>query len=358
MLRLVNTNDTVIRDGQRYEVVIADDNIFVICPIFYDEKEKSNIVRFDKAEIYANQDNINTLEELRFEKISSNSVQEITSKYSEREKRIDEGYDKIVRTDLIKSILSINFIEDQEKRVCWRATYKDRTYGDGINVSKENLLEAITLLLKQAVRCLCTVESEEQESINELSSGLAKADELANGLTSDLANDNEIIRGLERMSEEDPDGFSSDLLNLINRQKAEIERLQVSTMICEQRELLIENAKLITLNWGNPIIVAIKSETVREIAEKIDKLLNRYSHLHKQADKARQSTEEYADGTPKEMVSVWEVLSLKKWEMVDYEDMNTLQDNIETIAKERLLYELEKDFRLLVKEKTEGNNAE
>lgn len=88
---------------------------------------------------------------------------EIADTYSEREKRIDEGYDEIVKTDLIKSILSINFIEDQEKRVCWRATYKDRTYGDGIKVSKENILEAITLLHKQAVRCLCTVESEEQQ---------------------------------------------------------------------------------------------------------------------------------------------------------------------------------------------------
>jgi hypothetical protein len=72
--------------------------------------------------------------------------------------------------------------------------------------------------------------------------------------------------------------------------------------------------------------------------------------LHKNADKARHSTEEYADGTSMEMVSVWEVLSLKKWEMCDYETMNTLEDNIETIAKERLLTELEKDLRLLKKE--------
>jgi hypothetical protein len=53
---------------QRFQVVIADDNIFVICPIIYDEKEKSDIVKYDKAEIYANQLSVNTLEELRFEK--------------------------------------------------------------------------------------------------------------------------------------------------------------------------------------------------------------------------------------------------------------------------------------------------
>ena len=67
--QLVITNDVLIRDGKKYEVVIADDNIFVICPIVYDEKEKSNIVKYDKAEIYANQSSINTLEELRFERI-------------------------------------------------------------------------------------------------------------------------------------------------------------------------------------------------------------------------------------------------------------------------------------------------
>ena len=66
--QLVRTNDMLIRDSKKYEVVIADDNIFVICPIVYDEKEKSDIVKYDKAEIYANQSSINTLEELRFEK--------------------------------------------------------------------------------------------------------------------------------------------------------------------------------------------------------------------------------------------------------------------------------------------------
>lgn len=66
--QLVRTNDKLIRNGKKYEVVIADDNIFVICPVVYDEKEKSDIVKYDKAEIYANQESINTLEELRFEK--------------------------------------------------------------------------------------------------------------------------------------------------------------------------------------------------------------------------------------------------------------------------------------------------
>lgn len=64
--QLVRTNDILVRGKQEYEVVIADDNIFVICPIVYDKAERSKIVKYDKAEIYANQSIINTLEELRF----------------------------------------------------------------------------------------------------------------------------------------------------------------------------------------------------------------------------------------------------------------------------------------------------
>lgn len=36
-------------------------------------------------------------------------------------------------------------------------------------------------------------------------------------------NDNEIIKALERLSAEDPDGFSADVLEMVNRQKATAE---------------------------------------------------------------------------------------------------------------------------------------
>lgn len=68
--QLVKTNDILLRGRKRYEVVIADDNIFVICPIKYNKREKSQIVKYSKAEIYANQISINTLWELGFEKIN------------------------------------------------------------------------------------------------------------------------------------------------------------------------------------------------------------------------------------------------------------------------------------------------
>ena len=140
------------------------------------------------------------------------------------------------------------------------------------------------------------------------------------------------------------DKMMADALDLINRQKAEIEKLTKDSKRLKKVEMQLDDmCKMYHI---------IKSEAVKEFAEKIDELLKRYSHLHKRADEARRSTEEYADGTPMEMVSVWEVLSLKKWEMADYENMNALQDNIETIAIERLLTEIEIDFKLLEKEMT------
>ena len=75
--------------------------------------------------------------------------------------------------------------------------------------------------------------------------------------------------------------------------------------------------------------------------------------MHDYADNARRDTIEAADGIYIEMQSVWDVFTLKNNEMSEYEEMNRLQKNIETIAEERLLKEIEKDFRLLVKEMTE-----
>lgn len=66
--KLVRTGDKLIRNRKKYEVVIADDNIFVICPIMYDKEENSEVVKYTEAEIYANQISINTLEDLKFER--------------------------------------------------------------------------------------------------------------------------------------------------------------------------------------------------------------------------------------------------------------------------------------------------
>lgn len=55
-------------------------------------------------------------------------------------------------------------------------------------------------------------------------------------------NDSEIIKGLQRMSNEDPDGFSSDVLDLINRQQAGIEFLKTKTVLLESEKALLTDA--------------------------------------------------------------------------------------------------------------------
>ena len=66
---LVKTGDIVKRKGKSYEVIIADENIFVICRLKWSNREHSYITKHNRLEVYANQRDINTLEELGFEKI-------------------------------------------------------------------------------------------------------------------------------------------------------------------------------------------------------------------------------------------------------------------------------------------------
>jgi hypothetical protein len=144
-----------------------------------------------------------------------------------------------------------------------------------------------------------------------------------------------------------------DVLALVNRQKAEIDRLnhiraELSKEIDKLRDMVAQNEGVLPRYEQ-----LIKAEANKEFAEKISKIFERFSHVHNYAEKAKRCTIETDEGTSIELVSVWNVMDLKKHEMVDYETMNELQDNIETISKERLLSELEKDFRLLVKEMTE-----
>ena len=95
-------------------------------------------------------------------------------------------------------------------------------------------------------------------------------------------------------------------------------------------------------------------EIIKEFSDKINELLARYSHLHNNAENAMRDTIAAADGTVVEMQSVWDVFTLENNEMAEYEEMSRLQENIETIANERLLKEIEKDFRLLVKQMTKA----
>lgn len=54
--------------------------------------------------------------------------------------------------------------------------------------------------------------------------------------------DNEIIKALERLSAEDPDGFSADVLEMVNRQKAtaEVGKKIAERLLLEAQEALKE----------------------------------------------------------------------------------------------------------------------
>lgn len=160
--------------------------------------------------------------------------------------------------------------------------------------------------------------------------------------------DNEIIKALECCSHRNGnlqcelcpaysiaqmcmEDLMSDAFDLINKQKAEIERLQKHNSVVARKR------------YDNGI---------REFAKKVNELLERYSVIHENAEAATQDVIE-CDNEIIKMQSVWDVHTLIANEMgSEPEEMNRLQDNIENIANERLLKEIEKDFRLLTKEIT------
>ena len=165
--------------------------------------------------------------------------------------------------------------------------------------------------------------------------------------------------------------------------KAEVERLNIEKkallITVENMRKEIRRLQVVLVNfmdeiyeWGNKnnvdtnsfaqiailgaerdkVVKEIKSEAIKEFAEQVNEVFLRYAHIHTYADQSMRDSIEAIDGTEIEMQSVWDVLTLKKYDLVEYEEMNELQTNIETIAKDRLLTELEKDFSLLLKEMT------
>ncbi|MBO5663593.1 MAG: hypothetical protein J6V82_04445 [Clostridia bacterium] len=94
------------------------------------------------------------------------------------------------------------------------------------------------------------------------------------------------------------------------------------------------------------------TDVSEQIFEEIEKRLSMYSHIHKYAEEAKKVTEEFADGTPCEMSSVWDAIALHKNGWDDYETMCQLQENIQNIDKSRLLKEFEGDIAELKKKYT------
>lgn len=175
------------------------------------------------------------------------------------------------------------------------------------------------------------------------------------------SNDNKTCRGCyfrrDRYCRETMAKHSLDLINRLQDEKKALingqETLQKT--IVEQRaeieEWKLEQCRV--LHRCSEQIIEARDEAIKEFAERVNEIFMRYAHLHSHTEDARKDYIEAVDGTEIEMQSVWDVFTLKKHEMAEYEEMNRLQENIETIAKDRLLTELEKEFRLLVKEMTE-----
>jgi hypothetical protein len=134
----------------------------------------------------------------------------------------------------------------------------------------------------------------------------------------------------------------------IMRLKHEIERLQKEN---EELGKAIGNAYELNC-FLEATRKCVRTEAYRYFADKITEVFTRYAHIHQYAEEARRDYIEAVDGTNIEMQSVWDVFTLKKNGMAEYEEMGRLQNNIERISTERLLTKLEKDFQLLVNELT------
>ena len=96
-------------------------------------------------------------------------------------------------------------------------------------------------------------------------------------------------------------------------------------------------------------------DTTKKAFEVLGKRLSMYSHLHKYAEEARKPSDTYFDDNeePLEMYSVWhtpELYRASKEMDMDYEAMSELQDNIDAIAKDKLLKEIEDDVKSIARD--------
>ena len=65
---LVKKGDVLVRDGISYEVVICDEELFVVGEMRYLKKEGCIRTNFEHLQAYSNDETINTLAQLKFVK--------------------------------------------------------------------------------------------------------------------------------------------------------------------------------------------------------------------------------------------------------------------------------------------------
>jgi hypothetical protein len=65
---LVKKGDIIVRDGIPYEVIVCDEEFFVVGPMQYIAQERCMRTDFERLEAYSNDETVNTLAELNFAK--------------------------------------------------------------------------------------------------------------------------------------------------------------------------------------------------------------------------------------------------------------------------------------------------
>ena len=75
-------------------------------------------------------------------------------------------------------------------------------------------------------------------------------------------------------------------------------------------------------------------------------LITRLQWLHKKADEYKEEKERFGIDEEISLSSVWDVLSLQKSNICEYEEMCELQEGIECIANSQLLKDIEHDLQI------------
>lgn len=75
-------------------------------------------------------------------------------------------------------------------------------------------------------------------------------------------------------------------------------------------------------------------------------LITRLQWLHKKADEYKEEKERFGIDEEISLSSVWDVLSLQKNNICEYEEMCELQEGIECIANSQLLKDIEHDLQI------------
>jgi hypothetical protein len=129
-MKIVNTNDVLLRNKRRWRVVIADDNIFVICRMNYNKKEGCDVTSYAHPEVYANQSDMNTLEDLHFSIIKAyeQNDKSASTKYRKKSVVVEAvQINKINSSDIYKWSKGAVFIspvlepdKDNENGVYWQ----------------------------------------------------------------------------------------------------------------------------------------------------------------------------------------------------------------------------------------------